>query len=272
MYNTIKHMIKGKVNDMKNYAYYRVSTATQAERNGIQMQQAVVENYCLENDIELYGVFADEGVSGTKEDRDGLLDLMASLERGDKIIVQNTSRLWRSDTVKVFVHRELRKIGADIVSVEQPNYTIYEKDPNNFLFNSIMEILDQYERMTISMKLAKGRKAKARRGGKSCGNAPIGYRWEGNEIVPDEENVDMINHIFNMAIDFDGNVSKIVRCCNANEYKTARGNNFSNNAIKNILTNDFYIGTITYAGNKTDGKHIGIIDKGLFNDVQALFS
>lgn len=257
---------------MKNYVYYRVSTSTQAERNGIQMQQAVVESYCLKNGLEISGVFSDEGVSGTREDRDGLLDLMAVLEHGDKIIVQNTSRLWRSDTVKVFVHRELKKIGADIISVEQPNYTIYEKDPNNFLFNSIMEILDQYERMTISMKLAKGRKAKARRGGKSCGNAPIGYRWEGNQIVPDENTADMVNHIFEMAVNFNGNVSKVVRCCVENEYKTARGNNFSNVAIKKILTNDFYIGTITYAGNKTDGKHVGIINRELFDNVQALFS
>src|SRR5699024_11338900 len=104
---------------MATYAYYRVSTQTQAEQNGIEMQISEVERYCKENDISIDGVFKDEGISGTRADREGLNDLLATLEKDDKVIVQNTSRLWRNDSVKVMIHHEMKKTGADIISVEQ---------------------------------------------------------------------------------------------------------------------------------------------------------
>jgi len=52
----------------------------------------------------------------------------------------NISRLWRSD---------IEKDRVNIISIEQPTYSIYNKDPNDFLVNSMMELLDQYERMSI---------------------------------------------------------------------------------------------------------------------------
>lgn len=249
------------------YAYYRVSTQTQVEQNGIEMQVAEVEKYCKENGIELSGEFKDEGISGTRADREGLNDLLATLEKGDKVIVQNTSRLWRNDSVKVMVHHELKKSSADIISIEQKTYSVYTKDPNDFLFNGMMELLDQYERMTISMKLAKGRKARAKKGNKPCGTAPYGYKWEDNNIVIDFNNNLVVEDIFNMCIEYKGNLSEIRRKCIEKNYKTSTGKDFSVQSLKNILTNDFYIGIVTYAGKKTEGEHKPIIDKKLFESV-----
>lgn len=49
-----------------------------------------------------------------------------------KIIVLNTSRLWRSDMAKVLIQRELKKHEVDVKAIEQPNYSIYIHDPNDF--------------------------------------------------------------------------------------------------------------------------------------------
>lgn len=252
---------------MAVYAYYRVSTQSQVEQNGINMQISEVEKYCNENKIEIAGTFQDEGISGTRADREGLNDLLTTLEKGDKVVVQNTSRLWRNDSVKVMVHHQLRKINADIISVEQKTYTVYSTDPNDFLFNGMMELLDQYERMTISMKLAKGRKARAKSGNKPCGIAPLGYKWEGNKIVIDYNNNLIIKDIFSMYFECGGNLSEIRRRCIEKGYKTTRGKDFGVNAIKNILKNDFYIGIVTYAGKKKKGEHTPIIGKNLFSKV-----
>ena len=254
---------------MAIYAYYRVSTQTQAEQNGIEMQISEVERYCKENGILIDGVFKDEGISGTRADREGLNDLLAILEKGDKVIVQNTSRLWRNDSVKVMIHHEMKKTGADIISVEQKTYSIYSKDPNDFLFNGMMELLDQYERMTISMKLAKGRKARAKTGNKPCGTAPIGYRWEGNEIVIDYNNQLVVQDVFKIFLE-EKNLSKTQRKCKEKGYKTTRGKDFSVQAIKNILQNDFYIGMVTYAGKKIKGEHKPIIEKHMFENVNKI--
>ena len=88
----------------------------------------------------------------------------------DYVVTLNTSRLWRSDIVKVLVHREMKKYGVDIRSIEQPQYSIHKKDPSDFLINGLMELLDQYQRLEISLKLGRGRNKKAQQGGYAGGN------------------------------------------------------------------------------------------------------
>lgn len=251
------------------YAYYRVSTQSQMEQNGIQMQVKEVEKYCRENNIEITGTYIDEGISGTRADREGLNELLTVLEKGDKVIVQNTSRLWRNDSVKVMIHHEMQKIGADIISIEQKTYSIYSKDPNDFLFNGMMELLDQYERMTISMKLAKGRKARAKDGHKPCGIAPYGYRWQGNDIVIDFNNNLIVEDIFKNYIELKS-LQKLKEYCDQKGYKTSNGKNFSKQALKNIIENDFYIGIVTYAGKKVEGEHERIITDDLFTKANSI--
>lgn len=254
---------------MAIYAYYRVSTKTQAEKNSTEMQMDVIKKHCEENNVSLDGSFEDEGISGTIENRDGLLECMANLESGDKILVQNTSRLWRKDTVKVFVVRELQKIGADIISIEQPNYTIYEKEPSNKLFNAIMEALDEYDRDIIAMKLAKGRRARAKSGNKPCGTAPYGYKWQGNEIIVDFNNNLIVQDIFRQYIKLKS-LAKLKSYCDSKEYKTSTGKDFSKQALKNIIENDFYIGIVTYAGKKTTGEHQPIVEKSVFDKANEI--
>lgn len=261
---------------MAAYAYYRVSTQTQAEKNSTEMQKDVVEKYCKENGIEISAVFEDNGISGAMDDmddtiiREGLIELLSTIQEGDTIIVQNTSRLWRSDTAKVMIRREIKKAGANLFSVEQPTYDIFKKNPNDFLINGIMELLDEYDKMSIAMKLAKGRKARANSGNKPCGTAPIGYRWNGNKIEIDYNNHLIVQDIFKICIDCDGNLSQIMRICTEKGYKTTRGKDFSVQAIKNILTNDFYIGVVTHAGKKTNGEHEPIIEKPVFDTTNEI--
>lgn len=261
---------------MAIYAYYRVSTQTQSEKNSTEMQKDVVEKYCKENGVEINAVFEDNGISGAMDDmddtiiREGLIELLSTIQEGDTIIVQNTSRLWRSDTAKVMIRREIKKAGANLFSIEQPTYDIFKKNPNDFLINGIMELLDEYDKMSIAMKLAKGRKARANSGNKPCGTAPIGYRWNVNKIEIDYNNHLIVQDIFKMCIDCNGNLSQIMRICTEKGYKTTRGKDFSVQAIKNILTNDFYIGVVTHAGKKTNGEHEPIIENSVFDTANEI--
>ncbi len=76
----------------------------------------------------------------------GLQEMLAHLSsvQIDYVVVLNTSRLWRSDIVKVLMQRELKKYGCEMKSIEQPFYSIHMKDPNDFLVNGLIELLDQY--------------------------------------------------------------------------------------------------------------------------------
>ncbi|WP_231834333.1 recombinase family protein [Bacillus subtilis] len=256
------------------YGYIRVSTETQAEKGyGLSTQENAIQEYCKSHKLKLIDIFKDEGVSGTELNRDGLTDLLASLNGVKTIVVMNTSRLWRSDNAKVMIKRQLIKANAEVMSAEQPTYSIYDKDPNDFLVNGMMELLDQYDRMNTNLKLAKGRRSKVKSGQKGCGVAPIGYKWEHNSdrpiIVVDEVNATIVRDIFKKYLEVKS-IGKIQEYCNQKGYLTQRGKSFSAQAINNILKNPFYKGDITHSDLKVEGQHDPIINKIIFGKVQAL--
>lgn len=254
----------------KVFGYIRVSTPTQAEKGfGLRTQKQAIKDYCRSHNYELVQVFVDEGVSGTKIDRKGLTDLLAAFNGIRKVIVLNTSRLWRSDTAKVLIQRTLKHSNADVISIEQPTYSLYTNDPSDFLLNGIIELLDQYERLNINLKLAKGRKTKAKSGIKACGVAPMGYRWNSNaEIEIDPEGAEVVKLIFDRYLEL-GSIGKLKKYLDGNMYTTQRGNSYSKQALLDILTNEFYKGIVTHGTVNTIGKHKPIISAALFKRVQS---
>lgn len=254
----------------KVYGYIRVSTATQAEKGyGLETQEKAIQQYCKDNNLELIDIFKDEGVSGTIIERDGLTELLASLKEVDKVIVLNTSRLWREEMVKVLVKREFIKCKVDIISIEQKDYSVFIKDPNDFLLSGIMELLDSYERMTISIKLAKGRRTKAKGGNKPAGIAPIGYKWVNNRIEIDNYQAETVKAIYNGYLNLKS-LSKLSSSLESKGYKSNNNKPFSKASLSHILKNEFYIGVITHDTVKVPGQHSPIIDNIIFSQVQAL--
>ena len=49
-------------------------------------------------------------------------------------------------------------------------------------------------------------------------------------------------------------------------YRTSTGKPFSKQAIKNLVTNDYYVGIVTHAGIKSRGTHPAIEPVELFLD------
>lgn len=256
------------------YGYIRVSTETQAEKGGgLDVQRDAIEKYAKQNGITLEKVFCDAGVSGTQESRPALDELLLeTLQEGDVVIVHNTSRLWRSIFAQATVMKAVTQAKANIKSIDEPNFDIYkyQKDPENFMICGMMGMLDQWERMTIARKLARGRTSKANKGDKPSGVCPYGYRYTADKkhIEPDPAEVPILRQIFTEG-QKGTSLDKIAKLLNDQGSRTRRGNPWQKGSIHLILKNDFYTGVVTHQGKAIPGNHEPLISKVQFGKVQA---
>jgi DNA invertase Pin-like site-specific DNA recombinase len=262
------------------YGYIRVSTPSQEVKGyGLETQKAEIVNYCKNNNLNLIHIFEDRGITGAASDtdededviskRDGLLQLL-SVANKIKIVVMNTSRLWRSDISKVLIRRELARKDCDVISIEQPRYTIYKREPSEVLINGMIELLDEYERLHIALKLAKGRTTKAHKGDKPAGAVPFGYKYSLNkkyiEICEPESIV--VKRMFSMS-QTGKTVQSIVDTLNSDGILTRRGKPWAKSTVHNILKNKFYTGELMHQKTLLRGNHTPLISKIQFGKVNS---
>ena len=277
----------------KYYGYIRVSTETQAEKGGgLAVQEKAIRDYAQENRIELACIFKDAGVSGTKESRPSLDKLLIeTIKEGDVIIVHNTSRLWRDIFTQATIMKAVMNAKAHIRSIDDPDFDVYKymTDPNNFMISSMMGMLDQWERMTIARKLARGRASKANQGNKPAGLCPYGYKYSDDKktIVIDEDQAKVVRFIFTEA-QKGNSLQKIADMLNEKGVPTRYSHNktmttkygtevqysgeWKRGTIHNIIHNRFYIGELEHDGQTIQGNHDSIISKIQFGKVNASLS
>lgn len=257
----------------KVVGYVRVSTKGQVKDGySLSYQVEEIERYCKENNLELLGIYKDEGISGAKVDEDGLTieraglqELLANLhwQKVSHIIVLNTSRLWRADMVKVLIQRELKRHAVDVKAIEQPNYSIYAHDPNDFLINGMMELLDQYQRLEIALKLGRGRKKKAQQGGYAGGGVAFGYTaTKGQKAIQiDERQAETVRRLFSLReMHPIWSLSQLADQLNAEGYTTTHDKSFTKVQVKRMIDREaFYKGTYRYGQIEANGLHQAIM-------------
>ena len=77
----------------KVYGYCRVAFASDEE---MEQQKQVVDCYCEDNGLKVDKFFCDNGVSGLNPHRDGLNEMLYTLQDGDVVIVKDVARLSRN--------------------------------------------------------------------------------------------------------------------------------------------------------------------------------
>lgn len=264
------------------YGYIRVSTKSQSEKGyGLDAQRDEIMKYAQGQEIEISAIFEDAGISGNIQDddedeainkRQGLIELLSTLNAEDTVIVLNTSRLWRSDMTKAIIRRELLKRKAHVISIEQRDYDIYKvsKDPSAYLTNAIMEALDVYERMSISLKLARGRTTKAKNGDKPAGICPYGYSYSADKkhIEIDQDEAAAVKTMFSEG-QKGQSLNQIAETLNRQGIKPRRAQEWSAGNVQAILRNRFYIGELQHQGKPIKGNHEPLISKVQFGKVQS---
>ena len=236
------------------------------------------------------GIYADEGLSGTQAaKRDDFLRMIKDCEKGkiDYIITKSVARFARNTVDALKYVRKLKALGIGVYFEEQCLDSLKSESE---LALGIYSVLAQAESENISANVRWGIQRRMQSGTFKFRYNLIGYRKgeDGQpEIVPEEAKY--VKDVFDMYL--DGNsVDQIKEYLDSAPIKTATGNDiWSRNAIRNILTNERYVGDmllqktyiencITKRARKNRGEmpkylvsnnHPAIIDRDTFKQVQA---
>ena len=152
---------------MKRVAIYtRVSTSEQS----VDMQTSDLRHYCEQRGFEIYKEYSDQ-ISGTKDRRPGLDDLMADARKRkfDVVLVWRFDRFARSTKHLVTALEEFKHLGIDFISYQE---NIDTSSPLGKAIFTIISAISELERNIIVERVKAGlRNAKAH--GKRLGKRPF---------------------------------------------------------------------------------------------------
>jgi site-specific DNA recombinase len=155
--------------------YLRVSSEEQREKETIRIQDEFLHQYCRLYGLEVAGVYADNGVSGTVplHERPGGRCLLedAKAERFGTVLVSKLDRLGRSLLVIVDAHDRLDALGVSLRSGHEP---IDTSTASGRLIFQMLASFAEYDRENIRERTQAGLH-RAFKNGKHLGAIPFGY-------------------------------------------------------------------------------------------------
>jgi len=249
---------------MKVLLYARVSTLGQERNDTIKTQINELTAYAKAAGYE-YELYKDTA-SGASEKRVFALIEYLQENNFDKLVFTYADRLARDVYLQLFLLKETKKLGVELVSLKQE--FIFNNTDNPFANSmlQIMAVFAELEKNMIAARLKAGKENKQRSGRRAIGRLPFGYTYEGKgkskKLVINEKQAEIVKHIFAAY-----NSCKSLQRT-ANEVNGAHGTEFSRQAVSVILKNKIYTGVLIADGKEINGKHAAIISKNLFTRCQ----
>jgi DNA invertase Pin-like site-specific DNA recombinase len=159
---------------MKAAIYLRVSTEEQAiNANGLNAQEDAASAYASRSGLEVIGVFADAGITGSVglEDRPALMEAIAALGKGDMLLSSKRDRIGRLDPMKMaMIEAAVQRRGARIVSAAGEGTEA--DDPSSILMRRMVDAFAEYEKLVIRARTKAALGAMRKRGEKTGGLIP----------------------------------------------------------------------------------------------------
>ncbi|MEE0863472.1 MAG: recombinase family protein [Lachnospiraceae bacterium] len=225
-------------------AYCRVSTDKEDQLNSLETQKEFFLEYTKRTGDNLIKLYADEGISGTKiKNRKEFQRMLADAEKGlfDMVVVKDISRFARNTVDLLQSVRKLKSLG-----IETQFLTANMTSMGNSEFVlTIFGALAQEESANTSKRIKFGKKMNAEKG--RVPNIVYGYdKTIGDyfNLSINEEEARVIRQMYKWYTEEGFGGAKIANMLNERGVKTKRGNNWSQNSVCRILTNEIYTGKI----------------------------
>jgi site-specific DNA recombinase len=173
--------------------YIRVSTQGQVvDGVSVEMQETKIRQWAALNDIELAGIYTDEGLSGKNTARPGLQEALTEVKKHKgALVVYSLSRLSRSTRDTLELADRLEKAGADLVVLQEKVDTT---TPSGRMVFRMLAAMNEFEREQLAERTSQAMqhmKAQGRR----VGSIPHGYKLaeDGQHIEPDSKEQEVLH-------------------------------------------------------------------------------
>ena len=272
-------------------AYCRVSSGKDAMLHSLSAQVSRYSEFIQRRPGWAYaGVYADEALTGTKDNRPEFQRLLADCRAGriDRVLTKSSSRFARNTVTLLETVRELKELGVAVYFEEQ---NIDSLSGDGELMLTILASFAQEESKSVSDN-CKWRIRKDFSEGKPM-NLPLlyGYRREKGRIVIDEEEAEIVRFIFRSCLNGMGK-GRITETLREQGIPCRLGGEWQTETVSGILKNEKYTGDAllqkTYIENHltkrkcfnrgelpqyyAENTHPAIIDHETYERVQALIA
>ena len=267
-------------------AYARVSSGKDSMIHSLSAQISYYNHYIgNRGDWELAGIYADEGITGTKEKRPEFQRMLSDCRAGkiDMILTKSVTRFARNTVTILEAARELKALGIDIYFEKEDIHTL---SADGELMLTLLASFAQEESWSASENM-KWRIRKKFERGHLANACMLGYRLKDGilQIVPEEaKTVRQIFHDYLSGMGRNAIVKKLIRM----NTPTRTGRPWNETTIYGILRNEAYTGNLllqkTYKSDHITKKciqnrgelpmyyvenaHEAIINKDIFEQVQ----
>lgn len=223
---------------MNAVGYLRVSTNEQTNGTGLDAQRDAI----LATGHTIVAWYSDEGISGSNglDKRIGLANALADIKEGkaEALIVYKMDRLARDMMLQESLLRDLWRSGGQIISCSEAE-SVYCKpddatDPSRAFIRQVLGAAAEYERAIIKARLMAGRRRHLDAGGNHGGKAPYGWKWEGSQLVHDDDQWDIVQGILTRAKQGE-TASYIAQVLNHNGSLSPAGKQWGHMAVKRII-------------------------------------
>ena len=241
------NIIEPKVPQMpsrkKVAAYARVSMESERLQHSLSAQVSYYSSLIQQNPAwEYAGVYADDGITGTKtNDRTEFNRMIADCEAGkiDIILTKSISRFARNTVDLLNAVRHLKELG---ISVQFEKEHIDSLSEDGELMLTLLASFAQEEVRSLSDNVKWGTRKRFEKGIPNGRFQIYGYRWEGDHLVIEPEEAKIVKLIYDNFLN-GLSAESTEKQLEEMGVKSYKGQHFGNTSIRQIL------GNITYTGN-----------------------
>jgi site-specific DNA recombinase len=251
------------------------------EFNSLDAQREACEAYIKSQAHEGWRLvpdhYDDGGVSGASLDRPALQTLLADVRTGkiNTVVVYKVDRLTRSLADFAKLVELFDQYGVSFVSITQSFNTT--SSMGRLTLNVLLSFA-QFEREVIGERVRDKIAASKRRGIWVGGPVSLGYRCIDKKLVVVPEEAEAVRTIFTRYLEF-GSMRPLIEDLDRRGIRT-KANGLTNGSVRggirfgvgslaHLLKNRFYIGEVVYRGAIHHGEHEPILERELFEAVQA---